>query len=164
MILILVLIYVAAYFYYRKQKETKGLKSELFEQFKKWQQTQEEKAKTEERQRAMQKYDICKKFKRLVDDDGNMTTQITDDDWKELEQAVNSVYPSFTGTLEKHCNINTYELKVCLLRKIDVSPTKTAIIMNKSKQAINSIRERLHQKALGQKGTPAQWDDYLQSL
>ncbi|MDO4984546.1 MAG: hypothetical protein Q4E48_02515 [Prevotella sp.] len=164
MILILVLIYVAAYFYYRKQKETKGLKSELFEQFKKWQQTQEEKTKTEERQRAMQKYDICKKFKRLVDDDGNMTTQITDDDWKELEQAVNSVYPSFTGTLEKHCNINTCELKVCLLRKIDVSPTKTAIIMNKSKQAINSIRERLHQKALGQKGTPAQWDDYLQSL
>lgn len=163
-ILILVLIFIISYFYYRKQKETKGLKSELSEQFKKWQQTQEREAETEEKQKMMQECDIYKKFHNFVDNGENMPPKITADDWKELEQAVNSIYPRFSERLINLCDITTSERQVCLLRKINMSPTRIAIILNKSKQAVNSIRERLYKKAFDQKGTPAQWDDYLQSF
>ena len=112
----------------------------------------------------MQECDIYKKFHNFVDNGENMPPKITADDWKELEQAVNSIYPRFSERLINLCDITTSERQVCLLRKINMSPTRIAIILNKSKQAVNSIRERLYKKAFDQKGTPAQWDDYLQSF
>ena len=163
-ILTLAFIFIAVYLYYTKHKETKSLRSEILEQAKKWQQTQEEKALSEERKKQIQECDICKKFYDFADNSMTFAPKITDKDWQELEQVINTVYPRFTERLENLCDISATERQICLLRKIDIAPVKVANLLNKSKQAISSTRERLYEKSFGQKGSPTQWDDYLQSL
>lgn len=163
-ILALAFLFIIAYLYYTKNKETKSLRKEILEQAKKWQQTQAEKALLTDRQNKIQAYNICKKFNSLADDSTNKLTTITNTDWQELEEAINSVYPRFTERLENLCNISTTERQICLLRKINMNPVKIATLLNKSKQSISSSRVRLYEKSFGQKGTPTQWDEYIQSL
>lgn len=163
-ILVAAIIFIAAYLYYTKYKETKNLRSEILDQAKKWLQTQEEKALSEERKKQIQECDICKKFHNFADNSMTFAPNITDKDWQELEQVINTVYPRFTERLENLCDISATERQICLLRKIDIAPVKVANLLNKSKQAISSTRERLYEKSFGQKGSPTQWDDYLQSL
>ena len=163
-ILTLTFIFIAAYLYYKKHKEAKGLRSEILEQAKKWQQTQEEKALSEIRKQKIQECDIYKKFYGFANSDASIALKITLTDWQELEQAINTVYPRFTERLEKLCDISATERQICLLRKINITPAKVATLLNKSKQAVSSTRERLYEKSFGQKGSPTQWDDYLQSL
>jgi hypothetical protein len=150
--------------YYTKHKDTKSLRSEILEQAKKWQQTQEEKALSEIRKQKIQECDIYKKFYDFANSDASIALKITLTDWQELEQAINTVYPRFTERLEKLCDISATERQICLLRKINITPAKVATLLNKSKQAVSSTRERLYEKSFGQKGSPSQWDDYLQSL
>ena len=163
-ILTLAFIFIAVYLYYTKHKDTKSLRSEILEQAKKWQQTQEEKALSEERKKQIQECDICKKFHNFADNSMTFAPNITDKDWQELEQVINTVCPRFTERLENLCDISATERQICLLRKIDIAPVKVANLLNKSKQAISSTRERLYEKSFDQKGSPTQWDDYLQSL
>ena len=163
-ILTLASLFIAAYLYYTKNKETKSLRKEILEQAKKWQQTQEEKALQTERQEKMQEYGIYKRINHIANNSTNTPSAITDADWQELEHAINNVYPRFTERLEKLCAISITERQICLLRKINITPIKIATLLNKSKQSVSSTRERLYEKSFGLKGTPTQWDEYIQSL
>ena len=52
----------------------------------------------------------------------------TTEDWAELERVVNEEYPGFTNRLMGFCNISSNELRVSLLLKINVSPSRIAIL------------------------------------
>ena len=163
-ILVAAIIFIAAYLYYTKYKETKNLRSEILDQAKKWQQTQEDQALSAHRRKELEECAICKKFYDIANSDMNLVPIIADEEWQELERAINDVYPRFSERLENLCHINTIERRVCLLRKMNMPPTKIAHVLNKSKQAIGSIRDRLYEKAFNEKGNPALWDKYLDRL
>lgn len=162
-IIALSLICVIGGLLYRKHRKTLWLKSELLEGVKR-QQVGVDKQLAEEKLAQLQVTNIGKLIFKMLDDTTDNKKRLTEDDWKDLEQTVNTICPRFSERLRGLSELNEYELRVCLLKKIGVAPSKIALLLNKSKQAINSTRERLYKKAFGQKGTPSMWDDYLQTL
>ena len=162
-IIALSLICVTGGLLYRKHRKTIWLKSELLEGVKR-QQVGVDKQLAEEKLAQLQATDIGKLIFKMLDDTTDSKKCLTGEDWKDLERTVNAICPRFSERLRGLSGLNDYELRVCLLKKIGVAPSKIALLLNKSKQAINSTRERLYKKAFGQKGTPSMWDDYLQTL
>lgn len=127
--------------------------------------------KTNERLEAQQKVnaqseitlkqsDIYKAFHQAAE--GN--TKLKEADWQELILATNEVYNDFTQRLYQLYPIKDIELQVCLLLKIDLSPTQISTVTARSKQAITSIRKRLYSKAFSKEGTPEQWDNFIRNF
>lgn len=84
--------------------------------------------------------------------------------WEELETRINDIHNGFINKLSEICKLNTFEKQVCLLLKINTTPTHIAKLTNHSKEAVSATRRRLYKKFFGQKGTPQQWDDFISSL
>lgn len=163
LLVVLCLVCVFGVLLYRKHKVTLWLKSELLEGIKQQQPTEDE-LMAGDKQKRLQATDISKHIFQLLDSPLESKKRLSEEDWIVLDQTVNAVCPRFSERLKGLSGLNDYELQVCLLRKIGVPPTKIALLLHKSKQAINSTRERLYYKAFGQKGTPSLWDDFLQTL
>lgn len=104
--------------------------------------------------------DIYTHFKSLIHSD----KKLTDDDWIQLENAINSAYNGFVGKLYKLHTISEHELHVCLLIKIDILPNDIANLTNHSKESIASTRRRLFEKVFLNKGKPKDWDEFIMSL
>jgi tetratricopeptide (TPR) repeat protein len=88
----------------------------------------------------------------------------TAEDWAELERVVNEEYPGFTNRLMGFCNISSNELRVSLLLKINVSPSRIAILTNHTETSVSATRRRLYEKAFNKKGTPKEWDNVIKRL
>ncbi|MDE5561051.1 MAG: hypothetical protein K2J00_04510 [Bacteroidaceae bacterium] len=86
------------------------------------------------------------------------------DDWHAIEEKFKSVYPRFTTTLLTLCNMSAVEFRVCLLLKLNVTPSEMANVLCKDKSSISSIRSRLYTKFFGKKGSSRDWDDFIRSL
>lgn len=89
---------------------------------------------------------------------------LSNNNWKALEEVINSVYSDFTENLNNLCNLNEHEYHVCLLIKINISPTDIAKLTAHSKEAITSTRRRLYKKVFCKDGSPKEWDDFINSL
>ena len=89
---------------------------------------------------------------------------LSNNNWKELEDAINNTYEGFTENLRKLYDLNEHEYHVCLLIKINISPIEIAKLTMHSKLAITSNRRRLYEKVFGKKGTPKDWDSFILSL
>lgn len=119
----------------------------------------------EERERAknvLLNSDICKYFKRTCHAEGHI--QVPQEKWLLLEETVNDIYGEFTDKLYQIYQISRYELYICLLIKIHVSPKDMAKFTNHSRESITSARRRLYEKFFGQQGSPQQWDEFIESL
>ena len=90
--------------------------------------------------------------------------RLSGNDWKELEETIDSLYEGFTEKLRNLYNLNEQEYSVCLLIKINIPPIDIAKLTNRSKEAISSTRRRLYKKVFGTKGSPKDWDDIILSL
>ncbi|MDE7379215.1 MAG: hypothetical protein K2N13_09735 [Paraprevotella sp.] len=88
----------------------------------------------------------------------------TKDDWHDIEERLRSVYPRFTNTLLTLCNMSAIEFRVCLLLKLNATPSEMANVLCKDKSSISSIRSRLYMKVFGKKGSSKDWDDFIRSL
>lgn len=86
------------------------------------------------------------------------------EDWEEIEMQLKHVYPRFTSTLFNLHRMSEVEYRVCLLLKMDVSPSEIANILYKDNSSISSIRSRLYMKVFGKKGSCRDWDEFIQSL
>jgi regulator of replication initiation timing len=89
---------------------------------------------------------------------------MTDADFNELGQVVNSVYANFTERLYSLYKLNTQEYRVSLLVKVHVQPKDIAMLTAHSKESVASTRSRLYQKVFGKKGSSKDWDDFILSL
>lgn len=89
---------------------------------------------------------------------------LSNNDWKRLEDTINNIYENFSVNLQKLCNLNEHEYHICLLIKINISPTDIARLTAHSKEAITSTRRRLYEKVFSQKGSPKDWDSFILSL
>ena len=89
---------------------------------------------------------------------------LSQEEWDELEQRINPVYPGFTNKLFNLCPLSVLEYHVCLLIKLHVPPTEMASILCKDKSSISAIRSRLYKKVFQQKGSSKLWDEFVLSL
>lgn len=98
---------------------------------------------------------------RLSDPDAK---PLTESQWDELAEAINTVYPNFTSRLFEFTNMSAQDYHVCLLLKLDIPPVGIATLTAHTKQAVSNTRSRLYGKAFGRKGSPAEWDQLIHSL
>lgn len=89
---------------------------------------------------------------------------LTDEDWKDINEKFNSIYPRFTSTLLNLHNMSQIELQVCQLIKLNSSPSEIANVLCKEKSSISTTRSRLYSKVFGGKGSSKEWDDFILSL
>ena len=83
---------------------------------------------------------------------------LSDDEWQQLHQTVNAVYPNFREKLTSLTPMNNFEYQVCLLLKIGVKPSEIASLTTHSRESVTSSRRRLYEKAMKKSGKPSDWD------
>lgn len=86
------------------------------------------------------------------------------EDWEAIESHLNGVYPRFTSTLLSLHNMSPVEYHVCLLLKLNATPSEIAGVLCKDASSISSTRSRLYQKVFGKKGSSKDWDEFILSL
>ena len=89
---------------------------------------------------------------------------LSENDWEELAQIVNSAYPNFKKKLNELVSLNEQDYRICLLTKINVKPIHIAQLTAHSPEAISSSRRRLYQKCTNKKGKPQDWDEIIHLL
>ena len=89
---------------------------------------------------------------------------LSENDWEELHQLVNSAYPNFKKKLNELVSLNEQDYRICLLTKINVKPIHIAQLTAHSPEAISSSRRRLYQKCTNKKGKPQDWDEIIRLL
>ena len=89
---------------------------------------------------------------------------MTDGDWTELAETVDSVYTGFSEKLYSLFRMSEQDFRVSLLIKIRMQPKDIATLTAHSKESVASTRSRLYQKVLGKKGSTKDWDDFILSI
>lgn len=108
---------------------------------------------------AFRQSDIYNKFHQACD-----LKDIEDNDWKELQKAIDTTYKSFTSRLYALYPITQIELRICLLIKTNITASNIAFLTGRSKSAITSARKKLYEKIHGEKGNPDMWDNFIFSF
>lgn len=103
---------------------------------------------------------IYTRIQQLIDHDKVMN----DTDWQQLENAINHLFKNFMPRLTSVCQLSTQERRVCLLIKAGIIPVNIASLTSRSKQAINNTRSRLFERTFRRKGSPSEWDEFIQQL
>ena len=83
---------------------------------------------------------------------------LSDDEWQQLHQMVNAIYPNFREKLTSLTPMNNFEYQVCLLLKIGVKPSDIASLTAHSRESVTASRRRLYEKAMKKSGKPSDWD------
>jgi regulator of replication initiation timing len=86
------------------------------------------------------------------------------DEWRRLEQVVNSVYTGFTERLYNLYRMTDQDYHVSLLIKVRIPMKDIALLTAHSKESVASTRSRLYQKVFGRKGSSKDWDDFVLSI
>lgn len=90
--------------------------------------------------------------------------RLTDDDWTTIEDRLRSVYPHFSSTLFSLISMSEVEYRVCLLLKLNATPTEIASVLCRDKSSISTVRSRLYQKVFDKKGSSRDWDEFVRTL
>ena len=77
----------------------------------------------------------------------NGRKRLSEDEWRQLAEAVNAVYPGFDSKLADLCKMSTADYRLCLLVKIGMSPSAMAQILVKTSSGITSARAKLFKRA-----------------
>lgn len=86
------------------------------------------------------------------------------DEWEELTQTINYLYPGFIEKLNSLYPFKPVEFRLCLLLKSEIQLTQIANLLATSKQNVSSMRRRLYKKVLKQEEAPEYWDSFIRSL
>ena len=111
-------------------------------------------------EKILRQSDIYGKFHRSVAEG----CAVTAEDWKQLQEVVDTCYRNFTFRLFQVYPLSEVELKICLLLKVGISNHGIARLIGRSESGIVSARKSLYEKFHGKKGTPKQWDDFIRSM
>ena len=85
------------------------------------------------------------------------------EDWEELFQLINAIYPSFAQKLqEAYPKIPIQMERLCYLVRIHVKPSRLSMLLNHSN--ISVLRKRLYLKMSGKTGKASDFDLYINDL
>ena len=85
-------------------------------------------------------------------------------DWSAIDALFSQRLPHFGKALRELTPLSDIEWRVCQLLKLGFSPSQIAQLASRSPEAISSIRRRLYVKVFQKKGSPADWDAFIESL
>ena len=85
-------------------------------------------------------------------------------DWQTLEDHLLKSFPDFRTQLYAHYELSETEYRICLLIKMNVSPSNMARLLAMGNSSISQSRLRMQQKVFNGSGTAKDWDNYIQSL
>lgn len=89
---------------------------------------------------------------------------LKDSDWKKIEAGLLKAYPAFKEKLLGLYALSDTEYRICMLIKMEVSPSNIADLMAISKSAVSQNRLRMQQKVFDGEGTAKDWDKFVLSL
>lgn len=93
------------------------------------------------------------------------SSELTDEYWQQLTEAINKAYPDFTSTLYQYYpKLSSHELRVCCLAKIGMSRTQMAELLSHSVSSISNTLSRLYTKITGEKGSVQKMTEFLYKL
>lgn len=87
--------------------------------------------------------------------------KIKKEDWDELEETIEKVIPVFATIRPK---IKEKEYHICLLTKLQFSPSSISHFIGTTLSDISNSRRRILKKITGEDGTPKEFDQYIQNL
>lgn len=160
-IIVLILVLVAAILYFSRRRMKYRMKVQQLEHLLADYRQRDEKV-TERQNGILADTPICRHINRLLSD--SRQPSMTDEDWHILEDTFAKIQPTFLSRLQTFHKFSSHEMHICLLLRLGLQPAALAQLSAHSKQSISSTRSRLFEKVFGQKGTPAQWDEFIQSL
>lgn len=85
-------------------------------------------------------------------------------DWKLIEERLTESFPTFKDALYSHINLSETEYRICILIKLEVTPSNMAKLLALSNSSVSQIRLRLQHKVFNGQGTAKNWDNYVLSL
>ena len=85
-----------------------------------------------------------------------------ENDWKELEETIEQLIPSFIPLLKNRLNVIAY--RICLLVKLEISTSSIAILLGLSSSAISKYRKVMLEKLCGRPGKPKDFDEYIRQI
>ena len=100
--------------------------------------------------------------RQLSSSDG--AAHLSPDDWKEIERQVRRLHPTFRNHLYSLYAFSETEYRVCLLLKLQFTPTEIATAICKDKSTVSTIRGRLYTKVFGTKGSSKAWDEFIEQI
>jgi hypothetical protein len=85
-------------------------------------------------------------------------------DWQLIEERLLASFPTFRDRLFSLYQLSETEYHICLLIKLEVSPSNMAKLMATGNSTISQSRLRMQQKVFNGQGTAKDWDNYVLSL
>ena len=85
-------------------------------------------------------------------------------DWKLIEERLLQAFPTFRDSLYSLYSLSETEYHICMLIKLEVSPSNMAKLMATGTSTISQSRLRMQQKVFNGQGTAKDWDNYVLSL
>ncbi len=110
--------------------------------------------------------------KQFYDNEINelLTSRVNNDkvlktsDWKLIEERLKESFPDFKDNLYSHINLSETEYRICILIKLETSPSNMAKLLALSNSSVSQIRLRLQHKVFNGQGTAKDWDNFVLSL
>lgn len=124
---------------------------------------QEEKRQTgssDKAKHAVQGSSILRKLK------GKLATgkSVSDKEWAELRNVIDMHYDDFTIRIMSMHRLSDFELRVCMLIKLDFKVKEIAVLTCHTPMAVTAARRRLCEKFFNEPGSPKRFDDFIRSL
>lgn len=85
-------------------------------------------------------------------------------DWELIEKRILANYPDFRSDLYSHYSLSENEYRICLLVKMEVTPSNMAKLLAMGNSSISQSRLRMQHKVFNGHGTARDWDAYVLSL
>ena len=85
-------------------------------------------------------------------------------DWQLIEARLKEAFPTFRDDLFALYELSDTEYHICMLTKLEVSPSNMAKLMATGVSTISQSRLRMQQKVFGGQGSAKDWDTYVLSL
>lgn len=89
---------------------------------------------------------------------------LNENDWNEIEKAINASYKNFSNKLYEKCDLSLKEYRICLLLKLKLKPLEIAKFMSCANETVSSIRRRLYKKTFKIDGSSKDWDNFIHLL
>jgi hypothetical protein len=89
---------------------------------------------------------------------------LKDADWKKIEAGLLKANPTFKEKLFALYPLSDTEYRICMLIKMEVSPSNISKLMACSNSAVTQNRLRMQQKVFDGEGAAKDWDNFILSL
>ncbi len=108
----------------------------------------------------MLKSNICAEISKKIKEGKTFNAN----QWKRLYIEFDCFMPDVIRRLYTLTSISENELKISLLIRLHFSAKNIAIAVGLSPNSVSSVRKRLYEKVFKRKGTPKDWDDFINKL